>query len=198
MKTKTINNPKMKTMKTTMKTTIKTLAILSVLAVFTSCDDDDVPPVINEEEVITTVEYTLTNAADATNEVIYKFVDLDSSAPVITTTGNLMANSSYMGSIKFLNETETPVDDITIEVIEEADEHEVFYIPSISDVTVSKDDMDASGNPLGVRSTLQTGAAATGTLTIVLRHEPLKPNDGTLLNAGGETDVEVVFDLNVM
>ncbi|MBF4984188.1 type 1 periplasmic binding fold superfamily protein, partial [Nonlabens mediterrranea] len=62
---------------------------------------------------------------------------------------------------------------------------------------IAKVDTDANGNPLGLDTTFTTGAAGTGTLTIVLRHEPLKPNDGTLLNAGGETDVQVEFDLDV-
>lgn len=183
-----------------MKTTIKTLAIFSLLAVFTSCEDDDAPEVINEEEVITTVEYTLTNTADAANVVVYKSVDADGdgpNAPVVTTTGTLMASASYMGSISFLNELESPAEDITVEVVEEGDEHEVFYNASIPNVVIAKDDVDANGNPLGVMSTLQTGTASTGTLTIVLRHEPLKPNDGSLSNAGGETDVQVVFDLTV-
>lgn len=202
MKTKSINNLtfnnlKMKTMNT-MKTTMKTLAILSVMAFFTSCDDDDAPQVINEEEVITTVELTLTNTTDPTNEVTYRFVDLDAPNPPVTTiTGNLMANANYMGSVRFLNETENPAENITIEVIEEGAEHEVFYLSSIPDVNITRTDVDVNGNPLGVMSTLQTGAAATGTLTVVLRHEPMKPNDGTLSNAGGETDVEVSFDITV-
>lgn len=102
-----------------------------------------------------------------------------------------------MGTIQFLNESESPSENITTEVVEEADEHEVFYLSSITDTTISKDDVDANGNPLGVQTTLQTGAVGSGTLTVVLRHEPLKPNDGSLSNAGGETDVQVVFNLQI-
>ncbi|MGJ8685465.1 MAG: type 1 periplasmic binding fold superfamily protein [Nonlabens sp.] len=183
-----------------MKTTIKTLAILSTLSFFASCSDDDAPQVINEEEVITTVEYTLTNTADATNVVVYKSVDADGDGPnppIVTTTGVLMANSSYMGSVQFLNEAESPAENITEEVEGESDEHEVFYIASIPDVMIAKDDVDVNGNPLGVMTTFQTGAVSTGNLTVVLRHEPMKPNDGSLSNAGGETDVQVVFDLTI-
>lgn len=182
-----------------MKTTIKTLAILATLAAFTSCDDDD-PVEINEEEVITTVEVKLTNTADPNNEVTFKSVDNDGdgpNAPVQTVTGTLMVNATYNGTVEFLNELESPVEDITEEVEEEGDEHEVFYTTTISDLSVTKDDVDADGNPLGLMTTFQTGAAATGTMTVVLRHEPMKPNDGTLANAGGETDVEVTFDVTV-
>lgn len=183
-----------------MKTTIKTLAILATAAVFISCEDDDTPEIVNEEEVITTVEVELTNTTDANNVVTFTSVDNDGEGPnppVNTVVGTLMANATYNGTVEFLNELESPVEDITEEVEEEGDEHEVFYTTSISDLSVTKDDVDANGNPLGLMTTFQTGAATTGTMTVVLRHEPMKPNDGSLTNAGGETDVEVTFDVTV-
>ena len=42
-----------------------------------------------------------------------------------------------------------------------------------------------------------TGAAGTGTVTIVLKHEPTKPNNGTAAGAGGSIDVEVTFPITV-
>ncbi|MEP1854381.1 MAG: type 1 periplasmic binding fold superfamily protein, partial [Nonlabens ulvanivorans] len=110
---------------------IKVLGLLAATAVFTSCDNDDDISAENEEEVITTVEYTLTSTTDATNVVVFTSVDADGEgplAPVETVTGTLMASTVYDGSIKFLNELESPAEDITVEVAEEADEHEVFYI----------------------------------------------------------------------
>ncbi|WP_438961852.1 type 1 periplasmic binding fold superfamily protein [Nonlabens sp.] len=179
-----------------MKTTIKTLAILATAAVFISCDDDD-PVQVNEEEVITTVELELTNTADTGNVVTFLSVDNDGDGPnepVNTVNGTFMANATYSGTVKFLNELETPAENITEEVEEEGDEHEVFYVTSITDLSVSKDDNDLNGNPLGLMTTFQTGNTGSGALTIVLRHEPMKPNNGTLANAGGETDVEVTFE----
>lgn len=60
-----INNIQNNTMKT-----LQSIAIIASLFLMTSCDDDDTPQVINEEELITTVEYTLTNTVDATNTVV--------------------------------------------------------------------------------------------------------------------------------
>jgi hypothetical protein len=196
---------KMKTMKTKMKTmkTMKTsIPLLSIIALLfmTSCTDDDAVTIINEEELITTVELELTNSADATNVVLFKSVDIDGEGPdnpVITITGTVNANSTYQGAVRFLNESISPSEDITEEVIEEGDEHEVFYSSSLADFSITKIDLDANGNPLGVITTLQTGAIGTGTLTVVLRHEPTKPNDNTLIGAGGETDVQVSFTLAV-
>ena len=57
-------------------------------------------------------------------------------------------------------------------------------------------DADSEGNPLGLSFILNTGMASSGGLTFTLRHEPNKPNTG-LENAGGETDIEVTFDVTV-
>jgi hypothetical protein len=189
----------MKTKMKTMKTSIPLLSIIALLFM-TSCTDDDAVTIINEEELITTVELELTNSADATNVVLFKSVDIDGEGPddpVITITGTVNANSTYQGAVRFLNESIAPSENITEEVIEESNEHEVFYISSITDLTITKTDVDVNGNPLGVFVTFQTGAIGTGTLIVVLRHEPIKPNDNTLIGAGGETDAEVSFNFEV-
>jgi hypothetical protein len=192
----------MKTRKTTIKTMKTSIPFLSIIALLfmTSCTDDDAVTIINEEELITTVELELTNSADATNVVLFKSVDIDGEGPddpVITITGTVNANSTYLGAVRFLNESIAPSEDITEEVIEESNEHEVFYTSSITDLTITKTDLDVNGNPLGVLTTFQTGAIGTGTLILVLRHEPIKPNDDTLIGAGGETDAEVSFTFEV-
>lgn len=190
----------MNTSKTTiMKKNVLKVAFLAVATVFISCDDDD-PQAINEEEVITTVEYVLVNNADDNDEVTLLSVDNDGEGPnmpVVTVSGPLTAGATYTGDIEFLNELETPVEDITEEVEEEADEHEVFYVVNTADISIAKTDTDDDGNPLGLETTVTAGAAGSGTLTIVLRHEPNKPNDGSLTDAGGETDVEVTFNVMV-
>jgi hypothetical protein len=63
------------------------------------------------------------------------------------------------------------------------------------------DDMDGSGNPIGVANTYLTGDAGSGTFTVTLRHEPNKTAagvaDGDITNAGGETDIEVEFPVTI-
>ncbi|MUU77230.1 type 1 periplasmic binding fold superfamily protein [Winogradskyella sp. HL2-2] len=179
--------------------TIKLLALLfiSSLTIVSCSSDDDGDDHDHEEELITTVTYELTNGTDI---VTLEFQDVDgdgSALPTYTISGPLMANTIYTGEIELLNETEDPAEDITEEVEEEGDEHEFFITSSISDIVVTKTDVDEDGNPIGITSTLETGDAATGTLTIILKHEPTKPNDGTSEGAGGSTDVEVTFDIEV-
>ena len=176
-------------------------------AVIVSCsdDDDNPPPPINEEEVITTLTLTLEPQGGGT-AVVFTSRDLDGDgpdAPVITVSGDLAANTFYDGTVIVLNELETPAENITIEVLEEDDEHQFFYVPSTgSNVIVSYDDSDDDGNPIGVETLFETGDASTGTLTVTLLHEPNKDaagvSDGDPSNAGGETDVTATFDYTVL
>ncbi len=57
--------------------------------------------------------------------------------------------------------------------------------------------MDGNGNPVGLTFNLTTGDATTGSVTIILRHEPMKDasgvSDGDITNAGGETDISVTI-----
>ena len=186
----------------TMKTrTFLTLTLLSVVLSFTSCssDDDASPQVVNEEEVITTV---IVELSLGTNVITLQSQDLDGDGPnaaVITPAGGITLNSgtSYTGTIRFLNELESPAEDITIEVEDEDDEHQVFFTTNGGlDVNTAYTNFDGNGNPLGTNFTVTANTASSGTLTFTLIHEPTKPNTG-LSDAGGETDIEVTFDVTI-
>lgn len=169
---------------------------------FVGCKPDSPEPE-NEEEVITNVTFTLTPTTGGA-PVAMTFVDLDGdggNAPTITG-GTLAANTTYNTVLLFQNLADGENENITEEVVEEALEHQVFYTASNGlAITTTYDDMDSDGNPLGVMATVATGAAGSGTLTVTLRHEPNKTatgvSGGDITNAGGETDVEVAFDVTI-
>lgn len=165
-----------------------------------SCSsDDDNPAPVNEEEVITTLTVTLTPEDDSP-VVTLESRDLDGDGPnppVISVSGPLAGNTTYTGSIELLNETVSPPEDITEEVAEEADEHQFFFSSTGAISSISYLDEDGGGNPLGLEFSLSTLTAGPTTLLITLRHEPKKPNDGTLADAGGETDLAQTFSLLV-
>ena len=183
---------------------MKTIKILSLLAfigiTFMACsNDDDVPEEINEEETITTMTITLAPDGGGTS-ITLQSQDLDGdgpNAPDVTVSGSLTANTTYSGSVVFLNETESPAEDITEEVEEEDEEHQVIYETSGNIASVSYDDEDGDGNPVGLEFTVITADAGDATMSATLRHEPKKPNDGTLADAGGETDFTEIFSLTV-
>lgn len=178
------------------------LGMFLMLSVFTACDSDDPEPV-NEEELITTVELTFTNDNDASDVVTASFIDLDGEGgndPIIDNI-SLMANATYTLTVKFLNEEETPAEDITEEVEEEDEDHQVFYVATGAEFTYAYGDQDSNQNPLGLTGTVTTGAASNGTLQVILIHEPNKTASGVsagdITNAGGEADIDVTFNLSI-
>lgn len=194
---------------------IKLLAVLFISSIIvTSCSDSD-PEHIHDEEVITTMKVVLTPETGDPVTLEWKNVEdheeegheegeheEEHGEPEITG-GTLMANTTYSAVITLLNENEDPADNITLEVIEEAEEHQFFYTASGIESTFmyNEDDIDTDGNPLGVKFTVKTGATGTGSYTIILKHEPIKNGDnvadGDMTNAGGETDIEATFPITV-
>ena len=178
-----------------------TISIFAI-ALFASCSDDDVPVVVNGEEVITTLSVTLIDydVIGPPRQVVMQYQDLDGDGPdaaTVTVSGPLSNNTAYDASIVLLNETEDPAENINEEIQEEDLDHQFFYtVGSGLDVTTEYNSFDSAGNPLGLDFYLVTAGASSGGLTFTLRHEPNKPNTG-LENAGGETDIEVTFDITV-
>jgi len=183
---------------------ISALAVLTALT-FTSCsDDDNTAAIVNEEEVITTITATLT-PTDGGTPIVLKSQDLDGdgpNAPVVTVSGNFAVGKVYNGAVTFLNELESPADNITAEVEEEGHEHQIFFQPSTNLGSFVYADQDVNGKPIGLRFTYTASATpVTGNLTLTLRHEPNKDGQGVsggnIANAGGGTDAEVTFSVSV-
>ena len=179
---------------------ITPIFLLLIIGTFSCKKTSTIIP--NEEEVITTLNYTLVPVGGgSTVTLIYKDLDGDGgNAPVITG-GTLDVNKTYNGTIELLNEQNVPADDITAEVSAEAKDHQFFFQSTLTGLSVAYTDQDSDGNPLGIKTSLTTTSAGMGNLTIVLRHEPSKTasgvSTGNITNAGGETDIEVTFDLDV-
>jgi len=188
--------------------TIKFLSLSLIATVFfTSCSSDDNASggPVNEEEVITTLTATLTGGGQT---ITLTSRDLDGAegpnAPVVTVLGNFATNTTYTGSLDLLNEAASPAESITEEILEEADDHQFFFNVSnaLGNFAYAAPN-DENGHPVGLNFTFTTGAAAgTGTLTIILRHEPNKSginvSTGDITNAGGETDIQVSFPISIV
>lgn len=176
------------------------LAVLGLL-VFSCNNDDNAPQPVNEEELITTVKVTLTNGS---NSIILQSKDLDGdgpNAPVVTVSGNLAANTTYSGTIQFLNESVNPVDNITDEIEAEDNDHQIFYQLASGLGTITYTDVDSNSKPVGLTFNYQTGNANAGNLIVTLRHLPNKSasgvSSGDITNAGGSTDAQVTLPVTI-
>ncbi len=172
-----------------------------MILIASACGSDDPEPV-NEEELITTVRVTFTSATNPTVEATFTDLDGPGGTDPVLLNPTLVANATYTVAVEFLNEQESPAEDITEEVEEEADEHQVFIVPGTGlNLTYAYDDEDGDGNPIGLRGIVTTGAASSGNLTLTLLHEPEKNaanvSSGDPTNANGETDVSVTFTVTI-
>jgi len=175
--------------------------VISSSFFFIGCDPGDPPPP-TPIELITTLSYALTPVGGGPTVTLSFFdEDGDGGNTPIVSEGLLDVNTTYSGTIKLLNELDTPVENVGDEVAAEDEDHQFFFDATISDLTIEYNDQDADGNPLGLNSILTTGAASSGSITIVLRHEPDKfaagVSEGDIANAGGETDIEVTIPVTV-
>lgn len=157
----------------------------------------EAPELINEEELITTLVVSLESATDKI-ELRYTDLDGDGPNPGVFQAPNLKPNTTYEGKLQFLNESESPAEDITLEIEEESNDHQVFYVVNGLNVTIEPVNIDSNGYYLGTSFNLTTlTAASEGQLQFILRHLPTKPNDGNPSTAGGATDLSVIFNLKI-
>ena len=197
--------------------------LFMVSSVFIAACGDDVanPQNENEQEVITTVtlSFTPTNGGTAI-EASFDDPDGEGGAAPTTDAITLTAGSTYTVTLQFLNKLEDPPEDITEEIEEENDQHQIFFTGGAVDspattnsnaiLEQSYTDMDAYGLPVGLTNTIVARSVGTATLTVTLRHLP--PIDGNRVKVAslasevasggigsiaGETDATVDFDVTV-
>jgi hypothetical protein len=189
-----------------------------LIALLAACDDGGGGGPTNE--LITTVELTFAPMGVGTPVVAtFRDDDGDGGNPPTIDPVNLTTGTSYMLNVQFLNELEMPPEDITLEVKDEGDQHQVFFTgtavngPATSNttgpLTHAYGDTDANGFPIGLTNTVMA-VTGTGTLTVTLRHLP--PVNDTPVKTGtlaetvktmgitglpGDSDVNVSFTATV-
>ena len=175
--------------------------IFTLVSVGCKEDNPAAPAPANPQELITKVILTLTeNGTTNTTSATYNDPDGDGgNAPTIGTL-TLKAGTTYNGVIELLDETKSPADTITAEVEEESDVHQFFYTPEggiLGRVAVSITDTDANNLPVGLEYmvTVTAGAAANGTLNVVLSHYDASPKNGT--TPSDESDLDIDFPVSI-
>ena len=177
------------------------LALTALTLVLASCKGDSVVAPGGEGEVISRVTLTLTTGASARTAYIDDADGSGAGAPSAQVgTLALTAGTTYQGNVRFENRLVTPVENITDEVVAEANAHRVFYTVSGTGITITSTDVDASGRPLGVNFTAAVAAGApTGsrTIRVVLCHYDTVAKTASATSCAGETDIDVAFTASV-
>lgn len=187
-----------------MKKIIYQLALPLIVMVAFACKKDNDPvtqPVNpNEGELITTMKLVVKDSANTAQVSEFVFRDADGDggqSPTTFDTIKLKANNTYLVSILLLDESKTPVDTISNEVLEEAEEHQLFYTAiEGANISFSYSDKDDNAVPLGLSGKLRTGSVSKGKLQVQLKHQGTdKPKSGNGNINIGDTDIEVNFPI---
>ncbi len=107
----------------------------------------------------------------------------------------MKANTTYAAQILLSDKSKTPATDVTAEIKDRQNIHLFVYTPTTGlNLTVTITDKDTNPAPgpypVGLQANMVTGAASTGKLNVVLRHQP-NTKDGTA--APGSTDLDTNF-----
>lgn len=203
---------------------LQALFIASILFIV-SCTKDD-PEEIHEHE-INKVVLQFTNTADSTDtfEVEWELehhdedhADDDGDEHAHEGHIELAPNSQFTVEAKFYDvgehdegsndhdhdhdgDHEEEGEDITPEIIEEADVHHVFFemvgLSNVTIVSASDDTKDSNGFGLNLKTTWTTKAEESGEVKLYLIHEP-QSKEGLVRNDfGGEDDVMAEFEVHI-
>ncbi|MES2589429.1 MAG: hypothetical protein V4622_10645 [Bacteroidota bacterium] len=171
-----------------------------VLLGLSACKKDEqdywIPPGVNEEELITTFKITFTDTSGIQPTYTAIFKDIDGTGgnqPSLFDTIKLKANTVYSAKIDFLNESVSPVDTITNEILEEAADHLICFSHSNINASILKTDSDGIYE-IGLSSLWTISAASNGNVIISLKHQPGIKNGLCDL---GETDIELNFQVKI-
>jgi hypothetical protein len=183
---------------------------LLILGLLAACGDDG--GTLEPEELITTVTLDFVPmGGGSTITASFNDADGDGGNPPVIDPITLTAGTTYTTAARFLNALETPAEDITVEIADESDQHQVFFTGTAIGGTLMHSylDMDANGFPIGLSNRF-VAARGTGTLIVTLRHLPpvnetaVKTADlaaqvqaGGFAAIGGSSDASVTFMVTV-
>ena len=154
----------------------------------------------HDHEVITRVVLTLTDSAGTSQNVTWSDPEGDGNSTADDVT--LVAGETYDVQVAFWNDLSEPVEEMTPEIVDEADEHQIFvFAPAFIDAAIV--DTDENGLDLGLEQEWSAVEVGTDTLSLGLRHMPeedgtaVKTADMDVDNLPGEWDVYVDFAVTV-
>lgn len=177
------------------------LALAMITAVFslTGCKDpfhDDHSH--DEHDVITTVTLRFVNTADSNDVVTAVWEDIDGiggANPNRIDSIKLKKAATYACNVSFENRSVTPVVNVTQDIQNDRNYHQVFYDLSSYLGQITVEDLDARNLPVGLRFRMMTpmdASAVPGQLKLSLYHYD-NESDKTGTTRGSETDIEVAF-----
>ena len=179
----------------------KFVLFLFFTSLFFSCKKEEVVPT-DDNELITTVELIFTDANKKVSTFSFQDKDGDGKTPPEKFDKIVLdKNMAYTMEVHMYDESKNPKLDITEDIESESDVHLfVFKIDPASLFSLKAIDKDKNGLPIGLLSSGSTqNAVGSGKLNLILKHQP--PIKGKVVKtgneAGGSSDIDLIFDLSI-
>ena len=172
--------------------------ILGLLISGCKKEETVVAPPTPGNEFLTTVRLVCTNTANAA-DVKTVSVKEQPGQPINYTNATLVLkkNATYNVQVLFLDETKTPVGDITQDIFDRRNYHLVCFEVTGAALSVVRTDLDTNtpALPVGLADKFTTVGIGTGSLNVKLRHQPNAKNGDC---SSGSSDADVDFPLNII
>jgi hypothetical protein len=182
-------------------TALKSVVLLAVVVFVSSCRTTTEPPKDELEEILPNIVTLTLSSPQGNSTVIWRSTSTSAgvgTATVRIDTLVLATGRTYTGAIAAVNDTKTPVVDLTEDYRSLANEHQFFYAVSgdaQSRVTITITDKDGNNLPLGLQYTVavSSGEGTRGTLNVVLGHYDDVKKDGKTRSP--ESDIDITFPI---
>lgn len=174
------------------KTYFVYLLLLGIL--INSCGKDD-PDGINEQEYISNVVVSVTSADGELQTIDWDLSEANMEAI------NLKVNSNYNVELSFENRSDpTDIENITLEIIDEADEHQVFFeFADVSiNVTSASNDTKVGSRGVLLQSVWNATSTGSGIVRVYLIHQPTNFNATNREAFGGFNDVAIDIPVTIL
>lgn len=162
----------------------KLIIFLFSLVLLFSCKPDD--HAHDAGELITTIKLSFKNSGKVFQ---YKLIN----GTVTVDTIKIEKNTIDTINVSVLDETKTPIIDLTAEILAEKNDHQLFYTSSAGlNISTRYLDKDANEFPIGMTMEISASAPSQGSLNVVLKHQPDIKNGSSSV---GSTDANVTFPI---
>ena len=160
----------------------------------------------HDSEMITTIQLSLRDSSDAESVLEWSDPELDGNPTVDSI--DLTIGEEYSLALSFWNGAEDPAEELTEEIQDESEEHQIFFSGDVDGfdgaalISHSYLDQDSNGNPIGLDNSITALSEGEGVLVIGLRHIP-EEDDVALKTAnllvdyqqGGESQIPGDWDI---
>lgn len=173
----------------------------------------------DEQELITRVEISLEPEGEGSAQLAsWSDPELDGDPEVVGLT--LPLDGAFRATVRFYNDLAQPSEEMTGEIEEAGEEHQIFFTGDINGPAVEGEDglvlqeyqdQDLDGLPIGLDNRFSAVALGSGELVLTLRHLPPVSGEavkvaglaeqvaeGGFVSLPGDTDVQVSLPLEVI